>query len=116
MEAKLKKNSRAQTVLEVSVLIIIVTFALLTMAVYLKRGLQGKLRDNIDTIGEQYSPTKTNSYTEYTTDSFINKSYYMYQMTPGPFGSAFTSQSDTNETSARIGYEETGNAQSEPFF
>ena len=41
--------------------------ALLTMQIYMKRGMQGKLRSSTDSIGEQYSPgITTGSYTTTT--------------------------------------------------
>ena len=47
--------------IEFAVLIIIIIAAFIAMQVYLKRGIQGRLRGNTDSIGEQYDPQKTSS-------------------------------------------------------
>jgi len=52
---------RGQSTVEMAILIMILVFALIAMQVYLKRGIQGRLRANIDSIGEQYDPEKTTS-------------------------------------------------------
>lgn len=52
---------RGQSTIEMAILIMIIVFAFIAMQVYLKRGIQGRLRANIDSIGEQYDPEKTTS-------------------------------------------------------
>lgn len=47
--------------MEMSILIIVIVTALVAMQVYLKRGIQGRLRSNIDNIGDQYDPQATTS-------------------------------------------------------
>ncbi len=47
--------------METAVLILIIVSALIAMQVYLKRGIQGRLRTSIDSIGEQYDPQATSS-------------------------------------------------------
>jgi len=46
---------RAQSTLEYAVVVAVVVGALLAMQYYMKRGVQGKLRESTDSIGEQYS-------------------------------------------------------------
>jgi uncharacterized protein (UPF0333 family) len=58
----IKLNKRGQSTLEYGVLIAIIVGALLVMQVYIKRGVQGKLRQATDDIGSQFSP----GYTTYT--------------------------------------------------
>ena len=55
-----KKKMKGQSTLEYAVLIIIVIGALLSIQVYIKRGVQGRLKSASDDIGEQYSPGNTN--------------------------------------------------------
>lgn len=118
MERKIKpmQNKRAQTTLELSLLIIIIVAALLSMSIYLKRAMQGKLRAVADDVGEQYSPTNMNSDTTSSTDSFITKDIVYYNSGEGPFDSKVTYQIDTDETNARQGYEEMQNDNSEDLF
>ena len=46
-----------QSTVEYAVLIAVVVGALIAMQIYMKRGVQGKLRSATDDIGEQFSPT-----------------------------------------------------------
>ena len=52
-------TKRGQSTLEYAVLIVVIIAALIAMQVYLKRGVQGKLRESSDQIGEQFSPGYT---------------------------------------------------------
>jgi uncharacterized protein (UPF0333 family) len=55
----LRLNKRGQSTLEYALLIGVIVAALIAMQVYMKRGVQGKIRDATDQIGEQYSPGYT---------------------------------------------------------
>ena len=59
-----KFSRKGQSTLEYAILILIVIVALLAMQVYLKRGLQGRMRESSENIGTAYSPG-------YTTSSFV---------------------------------------------
>lgn len=50
---------KAQYTLEYALIIAVTVAALLTMQAYLKRGLQGGVKQNIDQIGEEYSYNNT---------------------------------------------------------
>ena len=47
---------RGQGILEYSILIICIAAGLLAMQYYVKRAIQGRVRQSADSIGEQYSP------------------------------------------------------------
>jgi uncharacterized protein (UPF0333 family) len=64
-------RTRGQSTLEYVILIGFVVAALIAMGVYMKRGMQGKLRESTDQIGEQYSAGNTTS--EYTTKTSIQQ-------------------------------------------
>ena len=51
---------RGQSTLEYAVLIVVIIGALLTIQVYIKRGVQGRLKSAADDIGDQYSDGNTN--------------------------------------------------------
>ncbi len=57
---KYLKKRNGQSTLETAVLIMIVIGALLSIQVYIKRGVQGRLRSAADDIGDQYSAGNTN--------------------------------------------------------
>lgn len=54
-------QKRGQSTLEYAVLVIIIIAALLSIQVYIKRGVQGRLKSSADDIGDQYSVGNTNS-------------------------------------------------------
>jgi len=51
---------KGQSTLEYAVLIIVIIGALISIQVYIKRGVQGRLKSASDDIGDQYSPGNTN--------------------------------------------------------
>jgi hypothetical protein len=55
------RKLKGQSTLEYAVLIIIIIGALLSIQVYIKRGIQGRLKSATDDIGEQFSPGNTNA-------------------------------------------------------
>lgn len=55
-----KRRKRGQSTLEYAVLIIIIIGALLSIQVYIKRGIQGRLKGAADDIGDQFSVGNTN--------------------------------------------------------
>lgn len=62
---RLKKG---QTTLEVVMLIGFVIAALIAMNTYMKRGVQGRLRQSADQVGEQYEAGNTTSKYRTVTD------------------------------------------------
>ena len=70
------KRRKGQSTLEYAVLIIIIIVALLSIQVYIKRGIQGRLKSASDDIGDQYSNGNTNVMStvhtvSYTHDTFV---------------------------------------------
>jgi hypothetical protein len=66
---KFLRKMKGQSTLEYAILIVIIIGALLSIQVYIKRGLQGRLKSATDDIGEQYSPGNTNISATTTTFS-----------------------------------------------
>ena len=60
---KYLNKKRGQSTLEYAILIIIIIGALLSIQVYIKRGIQGRLKGAADDIGDQFSPGNTNAKT-----------------------------------------------------
>ena len=65
--SRIMRHTSGQATLEYAVILAVVIAALLAMQIYMKRGVQGKLRDATDQVGEQYRPVNTTS--EYTVQS-----------------------------------------------
>jgi len=62
-------SKRSQSLLEYSILFAVILSAILIMQFYLKRGYQGRLKREADTVGQQYSPGHTTSVIVNTNDS-----------------------------------------------
>ncbi len=56
----LLNQRRGQSTLEYVVLVVVIIGALLSIQVYIKRGVQGRLKSAADDIGDQYSTGNTN--------------------------------------------------------
>lgn len=71
------KTKKGQSTLEYAILVIIIIGALLAIQVYIKRGVQGRLKSATDDIGDQFSPgnqkvTRTETITGKTNERFLN--------------------------------------------
>jgi hypothetical protein len=64
-----EKRQKGQSTLEYAILIIVIIGALLSIQVYIKRGVQGRLKSATDDIGTQFSPGNTNVVKTMTTNS-----------------------------------------------
>ncbi len=63
-------QKKGQSTVEYAVLIIIIIAALLSIQAYIKRGVQGRLKDSADNIGDQYSVGNTNFVHAVQTNSY----------------------------------------------
>jgi Flp pilus assembly pilin Flp len=52
----LKKKNKGQSALEYTVLLIVLIAAFLTTQNYVKRGIQGRWKESVDQLGDQYDP------------------------------------------------------------
>ena len=68
-------QKRGQSTLEYAVLVVIIIGALLTIQVYIKRGVQGRLKSAADDIGDQYSDGNQNMIKTVTRFSNTAESY-----------------------------------------
>jgi hypothetical protein len=68
-----QRRRRGQSTLEYVVLIIIIIGALLSLQAYIKRGIQGRLKQATDDIGDQFSVGNTNVQHKTTTTSYTSE-------------------------------------------
>ena len=68
-----RKRQKGQSTLEYAILIIIIIGALLSIQVYIKRGVQGRLKSAADDIGTQFTPGNTNVTMTMTTESYSSE-------------------------------------------
>ncbi len=58
-----------QNLLEYGVFLALIIASLMIMQIYIKRGYQGRLKQEADQVGQQYAPKHTHSLTNVTTRS-----------------------------------------------
>ncbi len=88
-------HRRGQSLLEYSILIIIILGVFLAMNMYVKRGIQGRWKSSVDTLGDQYDPRVTNSLINYSITSSANTSITTQ---PDNNGSYVTMRVDTSNS------------------
>ena len=62
-------NRKGQTIVEYTVIVIIILGVMVAMKDYIKRGIQGRWKSATDDFGGQYDPTAVNSNIAYVTQS-----------------------------------------------
>ncbi len=93
-----KRRKKGQSTLEYAILIIIIIGALLSIQVYIKRGIQGRLKGAADDIGDQFSPGNSNIIQTMTTSGVTKETF-----AAGVSGSAMLSpEVTTTQTNAYI--------------
>lgn len=65
----LKKMKKGQTTIEYAMLLVIVIGSFIAIQNYLKRGVQGRWQDAVDTLGDQYDPRYADTSIEHTLNS-----------------------------------------------
>jgi uncharacterized protein (UPF0333 family) len=75
IKSLIKKSKSGQSTLEYAILTVIVIGALLAIQVYMKRGVQGRLKGASDDIGDQFSPGNTDYNKVITTHSKTQQTF-----------------------------------------
>jgi hypothetical protein len=106
---------RGQSTLEYTLMVICIVAALVTMQYYIKRAVQGRVRESADSIGDQYAPKSMDS--RITVTQTGTTTIVANQVTdptdPARFGLQTTSTTD--ETTTRNGYENVGRFENKLF-
>ena len=106
-------KTKGQTILEYTVILIVILGTLVAMKDYIKRGIQGRWKSATDDFGEQYDPSAVNSDIRYSTQ--VN-SQSIVAATPGnsvidgvPSQGQWTTRTDySNTVETRIGNTQIG--------
>lgn len=61
------RSRKGQTILEYTVILIVILGVMIAMKDYIKRGFQGRWKSATDDFGEQYDPRAINSLINYAT-------------------------------------------------
>ena len=88
------RSDRAQSLLEFTVLTIIVMAVFLSMVSYMKRGIQGRWKTAVDDLGDQYDPRQTASNAQYSAVTYSNT---IITTDPAP-GGYFTNRVDQSHS------------------
>jgi len=61
------RKRKGQTILEYTVILVVILGVMIAMRDYIKRGFQGRMKTATDDIGDQYDPRYVNSTINYST-------------------------------------------------
>ena len=96
-----RKKNRGQTSLEYAILLIILMGAFLTVQMYVKRGVQGRWKESVDQLGEQYDPRRADTSIRQTITSSTNTAILA---TEGEEGYWTRRTDETSSTERKTGY------------
>jgi Flp pilus assembly pilin Flp len=104
------RNRKGQTLLEYTVIFIVILGVMIAMKDYMKRGVQGRWKSASDDMGDQYDPRFINSNIMYSTQS---NSQSIVTVQNGEYGTAgsgeWTSRTDsTNSLDQKTGFSQVG--------
>lgn len=109
---------RGQNFIEFAVIAACVAAAFLGMRIYIKRSLEGKLRQSADEIGGQYSPASTAGTTTVSVNTFSTNTPALVQLKDGGGNPIFdsydlpvygiSSTTDSTEATSRTQTENVG--------
>lgn len=100
------KDRKGQSTLEYGLIIAVVVAALLAINYYMKKGVQGKLKESTDQIGRQFDPGTFNTAWKTTSNGLTTTRENRDTNANG----ATTSNITAAETITRYEYEDWGNA------
>lgn len=101
----LKRNKKGQSLLEYVFVILIVLGAFVATGNYLKRGLQGRWKDAVDGMGDQYDPRVANTSLNYA----IQQNAETIIRTINAVNGIWTTRTDsTNAVETKTGYTSAG--------
>lgn len=108
------RNRTGQTILEYTVIVIIVLGVMIAMKDYVKRGIQGRWKSATDDVGGQYDPQSVNSNIVYATQVNSISTVWVQNGTDNSSGSTeqgqWTMRNDASNTvetktgSTQVGY------------
>jgi len=104
------RNHRGQTILEYTVILIIILGVVITMKDYIKRGIQGRWKSASDDFGDQYDPQTVNSSIIYNTQVNSQSIVTVENATVGGVAGQETMRNDTsNSLETKAGSTQVGN-------
>lgn len=100
-------NRRGQSMIEYSMLVVIILGALIAMSHYFKRGVQGRWKSAVDEMGDQYDPRFGD--TDFVSRVNSNTETYIFVVEDAAKKGYWTNRQDTVESvETKTGYMRTG--------
>ena len=90
-------NKKAQSAVEYAMVLIVVMGAFVAIGTYIKRGIQGRMRDATDDMGDQYDPRVANSFIEYRQVVNSSTKVYTYNTVDAGVLETTTKRDDTSK-------------------
>jgi uncharacterized protein (UPF0333 family) len=98
----IRLNRKGQSTLEYTVIIAVIVAAVIMMQSYVKRSVQGRVKDSADSVGDQYSTSATGNV-------ITNRTANTSETITGASTGYITSDTDTYQTQIRNAMEYTPN-------
>jgi Flp pilus assembly pilin Flp len=106
----MRNNRKGQSILEYTVIFIIILGVMIAMKDYVKRGIQGRWKSATDDFGEQYDPTAVNSNVVFSTIVNSNSAVSVQDGTYQGVTGQFTNRWDTSDSvETKVGTTQVGN-------
>ena len=86
---------KGQSLVEYSIMMIIILAVFLSMKDYVKRAIQGKWKSSVDELGDQYDPRTTNAMIN---NVLISSSNTFVELVPAQGGGFYTQRRDQSNT------------------
>jgi len=103
------RNHKGQTILEYTVIIIVILGVLVTMKDYIKRGIQGRWKSATDDVSDQYDPQIVNSFINYSTQANAQSIVIVINGTSDGQQGQWTNRVDTsNSLETKTGFSQVG--------
>lgn len=100
-------SRRGQSLIEYTVLFVVVLAAILAMQIYFKRGVQGRWKSAVDEMGDQYDPRSGSADIVHRINSTTET--YIYTTTDNTNLGEWTKREDfADSTETKTGYMRTG--------
>ncbi len=91
-------NRKGQSILEYTVIVIIILGVVIAMKDYIKRGIQGRWKSATDDFGDQYDPQHVNSSIIYNTQGNSQSVVEVESTTLNGIAGQWTNRVDTSNT------------------
>ncbi len=102
------RNRKGQSILEYTVIVIIILGVVIAMKDYIKRGIQGRWKSATDDFGDQYDPQHVNSSIMYATQ--VNAQSIVSVINDDVSHGQWTNRADTsNSLETKTGSTQIGN-------